>query len=569
VIVGLGKSEITPKLTNTAMLGYGNISQIATSIHCPIYARSMYVQSKDSILVLINLEICFITDALRSRILDLLRDTKEFKNISSHELIVTAQHTHSAPGGIDEYSTYNLTTPGYIESNLESYAIGSVQSVLSAHESSNESKVFIAKDYFSPSLPVGFNRSLLAYIENPEIKLNNLPTDKHLAFDRLMKMLIIKNSEGLVGCLNWFGVHGTSLPSDNGAISGDNKGMAASELEQEFNNDFISIFNQGNAGDISPNWIWDENLKRSRGVAQDPFKNAQTNGVLQANKAKEILDTNENYVDVGECLDSIQAFEDMSRVVVDSEFLPRGNAFAKSSSACLGVSFLEGTKEGPGVSQTISFILKLCSTLVKTRDIIYSLMLPSDQKNEIWDFYRSQGNKDIFLNAKKKEILGISNLLLIPIPEVINPVVRVIKSYYKKNALRENTWIQEILPIQLSRIGSVLICSIPGETTSMAGQRIEKQLMSLFSDSGITEIIISPYSNGYCGYITTPEEYEVQLYEGGHTLFGKWTLPAFQTVIKKLAVEFKKEKDKRDLSWSKEVLTFTKEELDKRSLKEA
>ena len=35
--------------------------------------------------------------------------------------------------------------------------------------------------------------------------------------------------------------------------------------------------------------------------------------------------------------------------------------------------------------------------------------------------------------------------------------------------------------------------------------------------------------------ITTPEEYDTQQYEGGHTLFGRWTLPAYQQEIDRVS----------------------------------
>ena len=47
------------------------------------------------------------------------------------------------------------------------------------------------------------------------------------------------------------------------------------------------------------------------------------------------------------------------------------------------------------------------------------------------------------------------------------------------------------------------------------------------------------------GYITTQEEYQKQNYEGGHTLYGQWTLAAFQTSFVKIAEVFKQEKSLR------------------------
>ena len=52
---------------------------------------------------------------------------------------------------------------------------------------------------------------------------------------------------------------------------------------------------------------------------------------------------------------------------------------------------------------------------------------------------------------------------------------------------------------------------------------------------GVNTVQIAGYSNGYHGYLTTFEEYQVQAYEGAHTVFGQWTLAAYQTVLADLA----------------------------------
>jgi neutral ceramidase len=82
---------------------------------------------------------------------------------------------------------------------------------------------------------------------------------------------------------------------------------------------------------------------------------------------------------------------------------------------------------------------------------------------------------------------------------------------------------------------------------------------------GIRHVIISPYANSYCGYITTREEYQVQAYEGGHTVFGKWTLAAFQTKLRSLAREMVKKRESRQLADEERPPEFTPEELQRRT----
>jgi neutral ceramidase len=46
---------------------------------------------------------------------------------------------------------------------------------------------------------------------------------------------------------------------------------------------------------------------------------------------------------------------------------------------------------------------------------------------------------------------------------------------------------------------------------------------------------VTGYANAYAGYLTTPEEYRAQRYEGAYTLFGPRTLDAFAEVLDGLA----------------------------------
>ena len=49
-------------------------------------------------------------------------------------------------------------------------------------------------------------------------------------------------------------------------------------------------------------------------------------------------------------------------------------------------------------------------------------------------------------------------------------------------------------------------------------------------------MVIAGLSNTYADYIVTPEEYSVQRYEGGSTIYGPYTLPAYIQEFNKLAV---------------------------------
>ena len=72
--------------------------------------------------------------------------------------------------------------------------------------------------------------------------------------------------------------------------------------------------------------------------------------------------------------------------------------------------------------------------------------------------------------------------------------------------------------------------------TVVAGVRLRKTVSDILGpDQGINHIVISAYANAYCSYTTTHQEYSMQNYEGASTLFGPWTLMAFQKENRKLA----------------------------------
>lgn len=69
---------------------------------------------------------------------------------------------------------------------------------------------------------------------------------------------------------------------------------------------------------------------------------------------------------------------------------------------------------------------------------------------------------------------------------------------------------------------------LPGEFTTMAGRRLKSEIQ-LFAKSRSHEFqsILCGLSNIYTSYVTTPEEYEIQRYEGASTIFGPHTLTIY------------------------------------------
>lgn len=76
--------------------------------------------------------------------------------------------------------------------------------------------------------------------------------------------------------------------------------------------------------------------------------------------------------------------------------------------------------------------------------------------------------------------------------------------------------------IQVLRIGDRLLLAAPGEPSVQMGRRFEDAVRPHLP-RGVRDTVVVGLANDYLGYFTTPEEYDMQHYEGGHTVFGKWT----------------------------------------------
>lgn len=94
-----------------------------------------------------------------------------------------------------------------------------------------------------------------------------------------------------------------------------------------------------------------------------------------------------------------------------------------------------------------------------------------------------------------------------------------------------------VLPIQVLRLGDAVVVGLPFELTVETGRRIADQVADQLGDATIDQVIVSSVANEYAGYAATPEEYELQHYEGAHTLYGPTTQPFLAAHSARLAAQ--------------------------------
>ena len=76
--------------------------------------------------------------------------------------------------------------------------------------------------------------------------------------------------------------------------------------------------------------------------------------------------------------------------------------------------------------------------------------------------------------------------------------------------------------VTVLRIGDRLLLSVPGEPTVETGRRLVAAARRT-AGPAVRDALVVGLAQAYRGYFTTPEEYDQQHYEGGHTVFGRYT----------------------------------------------
>ena len=276
--VGVAKADITAFKLGVGMMGYGMYFNIVKGVETDLFARAVVIRdsSTGKKVALVNAEIAFITVAIRKGVMKKLKRKHDELDFAEDSVMLTAQHTHSAPGGYSHYGLYNMTIPGFVPEVYQKIVDGIVEAIIAANENLKPATIRMCGGQIDGSKEVAFNRSLTAYNLNPEIKKALREEEADQAVDRNMLMMRFDGIDGKpIGTWNWFGVHTTSISNDNHRICSDNKGYAATYLEDKINKKkkgkFVSVFAQRKAGDVTPNWIMDRKKKWTRGKFEDFF----------------------------------------------------------------------------------------------------------------------------------------------------------------------------------------------------------------------------------------------------------------------------------------------------------
>ncbi|MGB5528694.1 MAG: neutral/alkaline ceramidase [Ignavibacteriaceae bacterium] len=506
-LIGAGIYDVTGPAAELGMMGMASIEQKTEGIQSRLFARAFIVcdQTSNKRVVILSADIWSCTQAVKMEVVKRLKSFYGIDLYTIDNVLLSGTHTHSGPGGYSHYALYNLSILGFDKQNFECIVNGMVHAIKKAHENLAPGKVFINSGIIEDC---GRNRSPVAYENNPQDEKAKYSsnTDKEMI---LIKF--VKNDGKEIGCINWYAIHPTNRGNKNRLITGDNKGYASYLFEKENGTDilaketFIAAFANSNCGDVSGN------VKFGVPDLVHDFMHMQENGEKQFKKAKEIY--NSANKQVTGAIDFRHTHVDFSKVQIEG-------TNNRTYPAALGASMFAGSTEDSVSEFGIVEGIKATS----------SGDYPPDKRNIILDA----------INLISGLVTGFK------VPGILEDEMK--KGHQPKPVVFAQGLAEpyplspEVLPLQIIRIGNLVLLGIPTEITTMAGRRLKESILKILKDSDINNVALATYANAYAGYVTTKEEYDVQHYEGASTHFGPYTLMAFQQEFGKLAKAMKEEK---------------------------
>lgn len=471
-LVGSGIGDITSPVVDVPFSGYSLPTHISNGLHTRLKARAFIVGELegDKRLVLVTADLLNISHETRLSVIDNLQ-AKYGEIYSLDNVVLSATHTHSSPGG---YSHGDGFRQGYFDAVVK----GVTEAIEAAHEDLKPGRILLGQREVPDA---GANRSLVAYMQNPESERARYENDT----DKEMTLLKFVRDDGVIGALSWFAVHPTSLTYNNLLVSADHKGIAAFEMERRaqargnVKEPFVAAFAQSNCGDVTGNLNLD-----NTGPGVDDYDSARIIGERQMDVAMQLFDSASEPLTGG--VDYRLSAVDFTDLEVGDEFTGAGPQ--RTCFSAYGYAYAAGsTEDGGGHPLFVEGMLERESSV----DALIQLVV---EPPPISDELRA-------CHAPKPILFPKSQ--------------------------------QDPLPIGVAKIGQLAIVFVPSEATTMSGRRFRDTVREILGEEA-KYVMIAGYSNDYAGYITTPEEYAIQQYEGGHTLFGPWTLPAFRQEIDRL-----------------------------------
>ena len=472
---GAGMADITPRL-GYYLGGWTRADRIAQGQHTRLHARALVLQRGDRKLALVAIDLFMVPGGMVKH----LGDALAARGFSEQNLLISASHTHSGPGGYANFPTLNtaapsmetatdpssfmsLLNPGPADPELYHFLLNQIRAAI---ERADDDLAPAAAAWGSERITgLTRNRSVEAHLNNHGIERGygeGQPGDDPLGpihtIDpdvNVLRVDQLRRRRGRtvrvpIGAWSTFADHGTVTKSTFEYYNGDHNASAMRVFETRVrrvgrvpaSRPVVNVYGNSNEGDMSAG------LDRHGPAASEFVGRIEASAMFRAWRA------------AGRRLSRRPALDwRWTRICFCGQMTAAGPV---ASSDQVGLPFLTGSEE---------------------------------ERGPLFD-----------ITGQHYE--GTTN------PAATGPQAPKAGLDYASNAPTH-------VPLMAVRVGPRVIVSIPGEGTKEVGARIRAAVGEAVAGHGIEGVVVSGLANEFVLYFTTPEEYDRQHYEGGNTHFGR------------------------------------------------
>ncbi|PJZ69866.1 alkaline ceramidase [Leptospira perolatii] len=470
LMAGSAKVDLTPP-PGLPLAGYSMLAETEKGFRTRIYARIFYVRKDDKPpVVLIQGDLLSGSLLIHHLLAEKLASTTD---VSFGGIVFSGNHTHSAPANFYENNFYNefaSNKPGFDKAWTEFIVNRLTAGVEEAYKSAKLAKIATGKTQL---WGVTRNRSMDAYRANKNSGVDEIkPELQYQAINPEMVMVRIDalDKDGRfkpLGAFTTFSIHGTTIPDSTESVNADVFAYPERILEKRIRSEFKSSWNPIHA--VS-NATHGDNSPDYRESMQG-FIESRRLGEEIGKKAVALFDSLQTSLS----FDTVISFNTREVDVYEN---PKFGEAELCDRPYVGTALTGGAEDGQ--TPVLNWL-------------------------PLW----GEGWPRWFLTGGcqgHKRIVGFKYL---------QPIV-----------LRKAKFPHKLL-LQSVRIGDTILLPVPFEVTRESGRRfVEAAIQS--AEQTIKNASVISCANGYFGYVTTPEEYTRQHYEGGHTLYGPSTQPFLQ-----------------------------------------
>lgn len=508
---GLARVDITPP-PGLGMAGSGPEGRRSTGYRTRLYAQALVLEdSSGERIALVVADLAHVPANLHRLAAARL---VESVGIGADRLIISATHTHSGPGhfyGDRQYNSNAARLAGYDPRVTDLLVTGVTRAVERATAAARPALAA----WGTTVVPgVTWNRSLEAYCRNAQFASDSLcskrdparEVDDTLFMLRIDGLAVAGEKPVPLGSYSVFALHGTAIPSLNTLFDGDAHvriaGRIAAHADASAGRPTVHLFANGAEGDAAP--------KIDRRDCDLP-RPGLFDRIPMPRGPGELVDFIEPGPQVAErCV--AYALEEVDRI--SSLVAARASDLYDTLGTRLGAV---GTISRAFTTEWLPGHDGLCGAPeVGSSTAAGAEGLETRVRGWQWLVY---GVLRLGLEEGRSGVDETNRGCQGPKRTLLGPIQAI--------AVVGEHGFPATAQLTVVRIDSLLLGAVPAEVTTVAGQRMRARMAAAATDgidpaSGgqVRQTVLIGLANGFLQYVTTPEEYSAQHYEGGSNLYG-------------------------------------------------